>query len=194
MHQPAARDCLGLWILHQQSHLLLSGHPTIYLHDLHLMKLGPSKADSAQTLCSWHWPSIGVESQGDGKTLVSFTSWLPSTYQQWHNSLLRRALSNLHWNLLDEEPVSITAMHRQLWGGCVCSSLPPLSSGKAELISPPARSPAKHNRAAARAPRGTKWEMAPPSGLWTPQLSDEHAHLSHWWNGPKRKDLTCFRN
>lgn len=37
----------------------------VYPHDPQLMNLRPSKAESAQALCSWHWraalSSIGVE-------------------------------------------------------------------------------------------------------------------------------------
>lgn len=47
----------------------------VYLQDPHLMKLGPSKADRAQALCSWHSPSDGAESKANGKTVVSFAGW-----------------------------------------------------------------------------------------------------------------------
>lgn len=76
MHQPAARDCMGLGILHGQAHLLSSSHPMAYLQGPPLMKLGPSKADRAQALCSWLWPSNGAESKANGKTGVSFAVWV----------------------------------------------------------------------------------------------------------------------
>lgn len=123
MHHPADRDCLELWFPHRDFHPPSSGHPRVYLHDPHLMKLSRAQAYKAQALWSWPCPSIRVESKGPGKTVVSFAAWLTSTYQQWHNSILRQALSNLHWDLLHEEPVSITAMHRRLWVGVWRSSL-----------------------------------------------------------------------
>ena len=141
MHHPADRDCWGLWILHRHSHLLLSGQPRVYLHDPHLVKLSPAKAYNAQTLWSWHCPSIRVASKGPGKTVVSFAAWLPSTYQQWHNSFFWQALPNLHWDLLDEEPISITAVHRHCGWGCGWSSLPhqDLGSWRSSLHPPEAQ-------------------------------------------------------
>lgn len=85
----------------------------------------PSEADSAQALCSWHCPSTGVESKGDRKTMVSFVAWLPSMYQQWHNTLLQRAFpisTEICW--MRSQFPSQPCTGGCGWG-CGCNSLPP---------------------------------------------------------------------
>lgn len=168
----------------------------VYPQDPHLMKLGPSKADSAQALCSWHWraalSSIGVESKGDGKIVVSFTAWLPSTHQQWHNSLLRRTISNLHWDLLDEEQFPSQPCAGSCGWGCGWSFPPPQNLGR-QSSSPHWPEAQPNTTGLLLRPGGTEWKTVPQPEPWEPQSSEKHA-LSHWWNCPKRKALTCLRN
>lgn len=130
MHHPAVRDYLGLRHLHRYSHLPLSGHPGVYLHDPHLMTVRPSEADCAGFL------QLALSFHGSGKhgQIGRLWSHVQPGFRPCTNNDTTPS-SNEHF------PISTEICWRRSqfpsqpctggcgWG-CGCNSLPPQDLGR----------------------------------------------------------------
>lgn len=151
-----------------------------------------SSGSTRSRLCSWHCPSIRVESKGDGKTAVLICSLaslhIPSMTQ------LATPRSTFQSPL---RSVGCAAQFPSQPGTGSCgwgrgrSSRPSQDLGRWRFTSSPARNPAKHNRAAAEFLRNKNGKET-KSGPRTPRSSEKQAHLPLLMELSQRERFNLF--